>query len=100
MFQHAMTLKFMQGVIEKFTKIFFFLHSHRTVVPALVWRSEARMHTLALRTTTSKGFTFHGIQPSFVLRQVPAAPAACWRSFWLRIGWVARPFFLQEFTRY
>lgn len=95
-----MTLKFMQGVIEKFTKIFFFLHSHRTVVPALVWRSEARMQTLALRTTTSNGFTFHDIQP---LVRPPAGPGGTCRflEVVLAAEWLGDPsFFLQEFTRY
>ena len=58
------------------------------------------MLPLALRTTTSKGFTFHDIQP-FV--RPPAGPGGTCRllAVVLAADWLGGPpFFLQEFTRY
>ena len=47
------------------------------------------MQTLELRTTTSKGFTFHDIQPFVRPPEGPGGTCRLSRAFWLRIGWVA-----------
>ena len=54
------------------------------------------MQTLELRTTTSKGFTFHDIQPFVRPPEGPGGTCRLSRSFWLRIGWVACPSFSKN----